>query len=126
MKKEDSSISAIFQKNAKSRALLKRIRAYDTWFRLILDKELETVKHQGWERFGNLEVQEQKGWAIGNLVISKTKAEVMDMSDNQKYIYQFIKEGFIRRNCRRQDRAWLHLQSCEELLMIYQIAPCRS
>ncbi|MHA1672232.1 MAG: AAA domain-containing protein [Promethearchaeota archaeon] len=93
LKEEDSSISAIFQKNAKSRALLKRIRVYDTWFRLILDKELETVKHRVWERFGNLEIQEQKGWAIGNLLISKTKAEIMDMLDNQKYIYQFIKEG---------------------------------
>ncbi|MHA1618468.1 MAG: DEAD/DEAH box helicase, partial [Promethearchaeota archaeon] len=89
-KKGDSIIDTFFNKDAKSRALLKRIRVYDTWFRFILDKELETVKSQRWERFGNLEVQEKKGWAIGNLVISESKAESMDMSDTQKYIYQFI------------------------------------
>ncbi|MHA1521209.1 MAG: AAA domain-containing protein [Promethearchaeota archaeon] len=90
---EKSDLSAYFQKDAKSRALLKRIITYDTWFRLLLDKEITTVKHQDWKKFVDLEIQEQKGWTIGNLKISKKDAGFVDISPNQKYIYRFSIDG---------------------------------
>ena len=92
-KKESSELSLFFQKDAKSRALLKQIVTYDTWFRMLLDKELEAGKYREWERFGNLEIQEGKGWTLGNLRISRDLTEAVELSANQKYIYHFTKTG---------------------------------
>lgn len=112
--KNSQASEALFGKGAKSKALLQKFRAYDRWFRVLLDVELESVNQNYFNHWEDINIQELKGAAIGNLQIFGEISHEKELDESQfiKCVFTKIaKEKLHNQNLRKGDYIYLSAQT---------------